>query len=330
MRRRDLLDLAATAGALASIPLAIRGGFAQSAGKTARVAVLTGLTEEDAETKARLAAFRGAMAALGWHDGQNLVIDTRYSPDTEDRARQLVAELLALRPDVALIQAPGMPAILRANSPVPVVFVLGPDPVGSKWVESLAHPGGNVTGLTAAEPSIGSKWVELLKEIAPDVQHIAVVAHYNLLYYKLGIDAAGKQLGIEIVYAQEESPADIEATIGRLAARPNGGLVLPTDAFTTAHRKRIIELAMRHRLPLSSGSGPFAGDGGLIVYSVDTVDVYRRSAAYVDRILRGAKPAELPVQQPTTFQLLINMKTAKALGLTIPPSVLARADEVIE
>jgi putative ABC transport system substrate-binding protein len=330
MRRRELLA-AATAGALAAIPVAGRGSFAQAAGKTVRVAVLTGLTEQDRETKARLAAFRQAMAALGWHEGQNLVIDTRFAPDTEDRARALVAELLALRPDVAVIQAPGMAAMRQANSTVPVVFVLGSDPVGAKWVESLAHPGGNITGLASAELSVGAKWVELLKETAPGVQHIAVVAHYpNNVLYRPVIEAAAKQLSIEIVYAQVDSPADIEAAIGTLAARPNGGLVLPTDAFTSAHRKQIVELAMRHRLPLSSGSEPFAHEGGLIVYAVDTVDVYRRSAAYVDRILRGAKPAELPVQQPTTYLLNINMKTAKALGLTIPPSILARADEVIE
>jgi putative ABC transport system substrate-binding protein len=270
------------------------------------------------------------MAALGWRDGQNLVIDTRYSPDTEERASALVAELLALRPDVAVIQARAMPAMLRANSTVPVVFLLGADPVGSKWVESLAHPGGNVTGLTSAEASIGSKWVELLKEIAPGVQHVGVVTHNNVLFYKPGIEAATAQLGLEVAYAQIDTPADIEATIGKLAARPNVGLVLPPDTFITANRRQIIELAMRYRLPLSSGTAPLARDGSLIGYSVDTVDIYRRSAAYVDRILRGAKPADLPVQQPTTFQLVVNTKTAKALGLAIPPSVLARADEVIE
>lgn len=315
------------------MPLAIRESLAKSGPRTARVAIVTGLSEQDAETKARLAGFRQAMVAQGWQEGRNLVVDTRFAPDTEEKASELVAELLALGPDVAVVQAPAMAAMLRTNTTIPVVFVLGSDPVGLKWVESLAHPGGTVTGLTSAEPTVGAKWVELLKEVAPSIHHIAVVSHKSLtpnVLYKPAIELAGKQFGLAIEYAAVDTPADIEAAIGAAAAQPNGGLVLPTDAFTTAHRRQIVDLAMRHGLPLISGSEPFAHADGLIVYCVDTVDIYRRAADYVDRILRGAKPAELPVQQPTTYLLAVNLRSAKSLGLTIPPSILARADVVIE
>lgn len=295
-----------------------------------RVGVITGLGEQDPETKARLAALRGALATLGWRDGENLTIDVRYAPDSAERARTLVAELIALKPDVAVIQGPGMPAMLEANTRIPVVFVLGGDPVGVKWVESLSHPGGTVTGFTSAEATIAAKWVEFLKEIAPEVRHIAVVAQGNFSNYRVHIDAAAQRLGLEATHVQVSTPADIESALTALAARPHGGLVLPTDAFTTAHRRQIVDLAMKYRLPLSSGTEPLGEAGGLIVYSADIVDIYRRSATYVDRILRGAKPADLPVQNPTTYRTIVNLKTAKALGLTVPPTLLARADEVIE
>jgi putative ABC transport system substrate-binding protein len=292
--------------------------------------VITGLSEQDVETRARIAAFRAGLAAAGWSDSENLVIDLRYAPDSPERARALVAELLALRPDVLLLQAPAVPAILETNSSVPVVFVLGGDPVGSKWVPSLANPGGNLTGFTSADPSIGSKWVEYLKEAAPGVRRIAVVGHNSVTNYRPHIDAAAARLGVDVTYAQVESVADTAAAIAALASQPHGGLVLPTDALTTQYRTAIAKMAVEHRLPLCSGSDPFAEAGGLIVYAVDTVDVYRRSAAYVDRILRGASPGSLPVQRPTVFKLSVNLRTAGALGLAISPVLIARADNVIE
>ena len=270
------------------------------------------------------------MAAAGWHESKNLAIDVRYAPDSPERARSLVAELLALRPDVALLQAPAVPAMLETNSPVPVVFVLGGNPVESKWVQSLAHPGGNLTGFTSADPSIGSKWVEYLKEAAPSVRRIAVVANNSVTNYRPHIDATAERLGLDVTYSQVDSVADITAAIEALASRPFGGLVLPTDAFTTQFRAAIAEKTIERGLPLCSGSDPFAKAGALVVYAVDTVDLYRRSAAYVDRILRGTPPGSLPVQRPDVFKLSYNQRTAHALGLPISPILSVRADEVIE
>jgi putative ABC transport system substrate-binding protein len=242
----------------------------------------------------------------------------------------MVAELLALHPNVALLQAPAVPAMLEAKSAVPVVFVLGGDPVASGWVQSLAHPGGNLTGFSSADPSIGSKWVEYLKEAAPRVRRVAVVGHNSVTNYRPHIDGTAERLGIDVTYAQVESVADIDAAITAAASQPFGGLILPTDAFTTQFRVAIAEKALAHDLPLCSGSDPFAEAGGLVVYAVDTVDVYRHSAAYVDRILRGAAPGSLPVQRPSVFKMSVNQRTARALGLSISPVLIARADQIIE
>ena len=324
MRRRTLL---------AAFPVfaSARRVLAQTVAKTARVGVITGLTEQDKETKARLAALRQGLAERGWREGQNLTIDVRYATDTAERARTLVAELLAFKPDVAVIQAPAMPAMLEAKSAVPIVFLLGADPVGTKWVESLARPGRSVTGFAGPESDVGAKWVEFLTEVAPAVRHIVVIRGLgSSVSFGPAIDRAAAQRGIDTTYFTVGSPAEIEGAIAAAAAKPNSGLVLPTDAFTTAQRHLVVDLAMRYKLPLSAGSEPVAAAGGLVVYAVNTVDIYRRSAAYVDRILKGERPADLPVQRPTLYTLSLNLKTAKTLGLTIPPTILARADEVIE
>jgi putative ABC transport system substrate-binding protein len=329
VKRRTFLGCAATTGAAS--PLAWGGtSLAQEARRIARIAVITGLSEQDVQSRARIAAFKAGMAAAGWREGETLAIDVRYAPDSQDRARALVAELLALRPDVALLQAPAVPAMLEVDSPVPVVFLLGGDPVASGWVQNLAHPGGKLTGFTSADPSIGSKWVEYLKEAAPEVRHITVVGHNSVTNYRPHIDASARRLGIDVTYAPVESVADLAPALAAAASRPFGGLVLPTDALTTQFRTAIAATAIERRLPLSSGSDPFAEAGGLVVYAVDTVDVYRRSAAYVDRILRGTPPGSLPVQRPTIFKLSVNQRTARALGLALPPTLIARADEVIE
>jgi len=321
MRRRELI-----AGVLAVS--VVRHSAAQST-QVRRVGVLTGLGEDDPATKARLTAFRDGLAALGWSEGRNLRIDTRYAPNIgQENATAQVAELLALGPDVLLVQAPGVPAARAATKTIPIIFVVGSDPIGAGWVESLAHPGGNVTGFTATEQSFGPKWLELLKEIAPKVRRVAVLSGGD--FWRQRIVDAAPQFAVEIAAPPIQSPADIEAAMIALAEKPDGGLVLPIDTFTAIHRKQIIALAMRYRLPLVTGNPPFPQDGGLLYYGADIVDIYRRSAAYVDRILKGEKPADLPVQQPTKFELVINLKTAKALGLTVPQSLLARADEMIE
>lgn len=324
MKRRSLLAAVPVLTSARSVP-------AQTVARTARVGVITGLTEQDKDTKARLAAFRQGLAEKGWREGVNLTIEVRYAPDTMERARTLAAELLAFKPDVAVIQAPAMPAMLEAKTAVPIVFLLGADPVGVKWVESLARPGGNVTGLTGPESDVGTKWVEFLTEVAPAVRHIVVIRGLgSSVSFGPAIDRAAAQRGIDTTFFTVGSPAEIESAIAAAAAKPNSGLVLPTDAFTTAQRHLVVDLAMRHRLPLSAGSEPLAAAGGLVVYTVDTVDIYRRSAVYVDRILRGEKPADLPVQRPTIYTLSLNLRTAAALGLTVSPTLLARANDIIE
>ena len=322
MDRRKFLILGSTAIAW---PVA---AAAQQAGSMRRVGVLTGLGEDDPATKQRLAAFRGALQALGWDEGRNLRIDTRFGAGIVADAARLVAELLALDPEMLAVQGPGVPAARSATKTVPIIFLLGSDPVGSGSVESMARPGGNITGFTAEEPSFGPKWLQLLKEIAPTLRRVAVIG--NGAYWLPRIGTAAERFAVEVVVPSIESPQDIETALTTFAAQPDGALILPTNAFTAIHRKLIIELSLRYRLPLVTGNQPYPQDGGLLYYGSDITDIYRRSAAYVDRILKGAKPADLPVQQPTKFNLVINLKTARALGLTVPQLLLAQADEVIE
>ncbi len=312
-------------GAAAAWPLA---GRAQSE-LVRRVGVLTGLAEDDPATKARLAAFRDGLKALGWVEGRNLRIDTRFAPGAVGKGPVLAAELMALKPDVVLAHGQvSVQAFRAAGNTVPIVFVVVIDPVGKGFVANLAHPGGNITGFTSVEPSFGSIWLQLLKEIAPDVRRVAVLGAAD--FWQTAIAAAAERFSVEVLMPPVRTPADIEAAVTALAEKPGGGLLLPTSIFTAIHRKLIVELSLRYRLPLVTGNPPFPQDGGLMYYGADITDLYRRSADYVDRILRGAKPADLPVQQPTKFELVINLKTAKALGLTVPQSILARADEVIE
>lgn len=321
MRRRHLLVSAA------ALP------FPARAQQIKRVAILTGLAEADPATRARLAAFREGMAALGWREGRNLAIDVRYEPSSAERARRLATELMALKPDIVVAQGlPSVVAIREANAGLPLVFIGVSDPVYARLVESLARPGAQTTGFTSNEPSFGAKWIELLKEISPATQHLLVLTQQNVDFYRPSIEQAVKQFGVEVSFVQVNSAADIEAALDGFAgtAAGAGGLILPTDLFTAGHRQQIIALAARHRLPLITGNPPYPADGGLMYYGADFVDLYRRSAGYVDRILRGSRPADLPVQQPVTFQMSINLKTATALGLTVPAALRARFDEVFE
>ncbi|MDK1373626.1 ABC transporter substrate-binding protein [Sinorhizobium sp. 6-70] len=280
-------------------------------------------------------AFRDALQDLGWVEGRNLQLDRRWAAGSVDRFRTYAAELVALAPDLVLGDAtPSVAALLRETKTIPIVFCRVGDPVGSGFVESLARPGGNVTGFTAFEASMGPKWLELLKDASPGLAHVALLfnpktaPHVESLFLR-SIEAAAPSLGIAAVPARVQSSAAIEDAI-RAIGQTNGGLAAMPDTFLVDHRRLIIKMAAQHHVPAIYTNRVFAAEGGLLSYGFDVPDMYRRAASYADRLLRGARPSELPVQAPTRFQLVINLKTANALGLTIPPTLLARADEVIE
>jgi putative tryptophan/tyrosine transport system substrate-binding protein len=331
MRRREFIRL--FGGAAASWPLAAYAQQQQV--RLRRVAFFMNLPENDGWSERCVSAFRQGLADLGWFDGRNIRIDYRFATDDPRSVPASVAELVALKPDVILASASEvLAAFLKATSNIPIVFVSVSDPVGQGFVASLDRPGGHITGFTAFEFSMGGKWVELLKEIAPSIQRVAIVfnpktAPYFSLFVR-SIETAAVTLGVEAVATPVRDLAEIESVIPALAHEPNRGLICPSDSFTSIHRKSIIALAERHTIPAVFSWREFVTDGALIGYGIDRVDMYRRSPAYVDRILKGARPADLPVQQPTKFELAINVKTAKAIGLTVPPGLLARADEVIE
>jgi putative ABC transport system substrate-binding protein len=330
MRRRDFIKV--ISGAAAAWPLAARG---QQPDRVRRIGVLMGLAESDPEAKVRAAVFERALQELGWTRGRNIRIDYRWAPGDVEQTRAAAAELLRLAPDVSLAHAtPATAALQRATRTLPVVFVAVSEPVAQGFVQSLARPGGNITGFTNLEPTLGAKWLELLKEIAPRVTRVAVMSNPNtapyVILFSRSVEAVAQKIAVELIAAPVHEPAEIEAVLTMLGREPGGGLILPPDPFTVAHRKLIFDLAARYRVPAINGLLYFANEGGLVSYGVDVRDQFRQAAAYVDRILRGEKPADLPVQQPTKFDLIINLTTAKALGLEIPPTLLARADEVIE
>ena len=328
MRRRDLIR--AIGGAAVAWSLSAR---AQQGERTRRIGVLMSLTADDPEGQTRLAAFREAMKQLGWNDGDNLRIDTRWA--TPDDIRRHAMELAALAPDV-LLAANGTPAVaplLQATRTVPIVFVNVIDPVGAGFVASLAQPGGNATGFTIYEYSMSGKWLELLKEIGPRVTRAAVVRDATVAsgIGQFGaIQAVAPSLGVELHPIDPRDAGEIERAITAFASRPNGGLVVTATNLATIHRSAIIALATRHRLLAVYPYRFFVAAGGLISYGPHTVDQYRRAAGYVDRILKGEKAADLPIQAPTKYELTINLKAANAIGLDVPPTLLARADEVIE
>jgi putative ABC transport system substrate-binding protein len=330
MRRREFITLFGVA-ALAG-PWAAR---AQQPDRVRRVGVLMSRAADDPEEQARLSAFRQGLQELGWTDGRNVRIDYRWAAADAGRSRTYAAELVALAPDVILASASASVAsLLQTTRTVPIVFVNIIDPVGAGYVARLARPGGNATGFTAFEYSLSGKWLELLKEIAPDLTRIAILRDPAIaagIGQFAAIQAmAPSSLGVELSPIDVRDGGEIERDVATFARESNGGLVVTASSGAAVHRELIIMLATRYRLPTVYPFRFFVTNGGLISYGPDPIDVFRRAAGYVDRILKGEKAADLPVQAPTKYELAINLKTAKALSLTLPPSLLARADEVIE
>jgi putative tryptophan/tyrosine transport system substrate-binding protein len=329
MRRREFITLMGSA--VAAWPLAAR---AQHEERVRRIGVLDTLSADDPEAQTRNGAFLQGLQQLGWTIGHNVRVDTRWSGGNAGTMRKNVTELVALAPDVILATGtPSLVPLFQATRSVPIVFVLVPDPVGAGFVDTLARPGGNVTGFTQSEYGMSVKLLELLKQIAPGVMRAGVIRDPTVTsgIGQFGaIQGAASSFGVEVVPLGVHDAADIERAIAAFARETNNGLIVTTGGLTTLHRALIAALAARHKLPAVYPARFFATAGGLISYGSDRIEPYRRAAGYVDRILKGEKPADLPVQAPTKYELVINLKTAKALGLEIPPTLLARADEVIE
>ena len=330
MQRRDFMAL--LGGAAVAWPLA---AAAQQGDRIRRVGVLMATAADDLESKLRVKEFESGLRDLGWVHGHNIVFDYRWAPSNADLLRTTVADLVATKPDLILANSsPVLAALKPETHAIPVVFVVVVDPVGQGFVQSLARPGGNLTGFTNFEFSIGTKWLETLKQIAPAVKRVAVIfnpetALYAQLFWQ-PIEAAAPSFAIHPIRSPARDAAEIERAINAFANEQDGGLIILPDASTTRHRDQIIALSARHRLPAVYPYRFFTASGGLLSYGTDVADLFRRAAGYVNNILRGAKPSDLPVQAPTKFELAVNLKTAKALGLTIPATLLARADEAIE
>jgi ABC-type uncharacterized transport system substrate-binding protein len=328
MKRRAFLSLL---GAAAAWPLAAR---AQQSERIRRIGVLMNLAADDPEGQARIAAFHQGLQEWGWTIGRNVRIDVRWETGDADRIRRYAAELVALAPDIILASAAAaMVAVQQASRTVPIVFVNIIDPVGAGYVSSLARPGGNATGFTPFEYGLSGKWLELLKQIVPGVTRAAVLrdpAVGSGIGQFAILQAVAPSFGVELHPIDVRDPGEIERAVVAFARLPDGGLIIVGAPSVVAYRHLIIALAARHRLPAVYPFAYFIRNGGLISYGPDTVDPYRRAAGYVDRILKGEKPADLPVQAPTKYELAINLKTARELGIELPPTLLARADEVIE
>jgi putative ABC transport system substrate-binding protein len=326
--RTNRRTLIAALGSAVAWPVVARGE------RMRRIGVLMNLPADDSLGQARLAAFLRGLQEAGWADGRNVRIDYRWGTRDADSARRYTAELVALAPDVILANAsPAVAALQLATRTVPIVFVGVVDPVGAGFVESLSQPGGNTTGFTVYEYGISGKWLELLKEIAPRVTRAAILRDPTVASGsgQLGaIQSVAPSLGVELSPVGVRDAGEIERVITAFARVPNGGLIIVAAPSVAVHRDLIVALAARHKLPAVYPFRLYVTGGGLISYGPDLIDQYRRAAGYVDRILKGEKPADLPVQAPTKYELAINLKTAKALGLDIPTSLLARADEVIE
>jgi len=329
MRRREFVSL--LGGGVAAWPLMARG---QQRDRVRQIGLLSPFSENDPETKARLAAFKERLEQLGWTDGRNIKIEYRFSEGNIERTRTAAAELVALTPDVIVAYAnPAVSALKPITSTIPIVFTQVSDPVGSGFVTDLAHPGGNITGFHSFEPAIGGKWLEVLKEIAPSVRRAAVVHDPRIaanVSFLRAAESASSSLGVTVTPAGVTNAADIEREITAFAQEPNGGLVVAPAPATFDRRDLIIALAEQWRLPAIYSYRFNVKSGGLVSYGYEGLEQFQQAATYVDRILRGAKPDALPLQLPSKYQLVVNLKAAKAIGLTIPPAVLARADEVIE
>jgi putative tryptophan/tyrosine transport system substrate-binding protein len=327
VRRREFITL--LGGAAAAWPLAARAQQGER-----RIGVLMGVAD-DREGQARVTALKQGLQELGWTDGRNVQIKTRFAGADAGRIRTHVAELVALAPDVIVGQTtPVIRALRQATSSIPIVMAAINDPVDQGFVSSLAHPGGNITGFTFVDFQMVGKWLEILKEAAPGVSRAALMfnpdtsPHYYV--FLRSFEAEPRAIAIEVTAAPVRNTTEVEEALAKLGREPGGGLIVAPDAFTIVHHPLFIGLAQQHRVPAVYSTRAYVAQGALMSYGPDPYDNFRRSASYVDRILKGAKPADLPIQQPTKFELAINLKTAKALGLQIPDTLLARADEVIE
>jgi putative tryptophan/tyrosine transport system substrate-binding protein len=332
MRRRDFVQ--AIVGSATAWPLSAR---AQQAERMRRIGVLSNVGESDMEAQSMVVALHQALRQLGWAEGRNIRIDHRWAAGNSTRIVDLAKQLVALQPDV-LVAHTSVPviALRKETTTIPIVFVQVADPIGSGFITNLARPGGNITGFTSFEPSMGSKWVEMLKEIAPGTSRMAFLfnpktaPYANSGYYQVSFDTAAASLAITLTATPVNSPSEIVSAVGALGHDRGDGLIVIPDSFNIVHRERIIGLAAQNGVPTIYPYAFAVREGGLISYGVDQVDLFRDAASDVDRILKGEKPADIPVQAPTKFELVINRKTAKALGLTVPANLLATADEVIE
>jgi putative ABC transport system substrate-binding protein len=331
MRRRDFVALLG-GGAAAAWPLAARS---QQGERMRRIGVLVPFPESEPVAQARVAAFREGLQKLGWTEGRTIRIDTRWGALDAEAMQRFAKELVGLQPDLILSQStPNTAALLQQTRTIPIVFVQVTDPVGSGFVASISRPGGNVTGFITMEQTMAGKWLELLKEIAPRVNRVALLFNPATApfaeFYLNSFKAAAASFAVEAIGAPVRSTSEFEPVIAEQVREPNGGLIVMPDIFMTGHRSEITLLAARYRLPAVYPFRYFAQIGGLLSYGNDPVDLVRRAATYADRILKGEKPSELPVQAPVKFELVINLKTAKALGLDVPWILQQRADEVIE
>ena len=328
--RREFITLL---GGAAAWPLAAR---AQQAERMRRIGLIMGSAETDAEAQQRVKVLQGALNGLGWIEGRNLRIEYRWTAGNPDRTQAYAAELVGMTPDLIVAHStPVVKTLQQLTRAIPIIFVSVSDPIGDGIAASLPDPGGNITGFTNIEGPISSKWLELLKEIAPHVTRIGFMYNPKTApgrgsYFLSSFKSAASFFQVSLIMTPVNDPVEIEGTVTALAREPNSGLVVSNDIFTVRHRELIVSLASQHRVPAIFPFRFFATDGGLIAYGTDLADLFRRSATYVDRILKGENPRQLPIQAPTKFELVINLKTAKALGLEVPPSLLARADEVIE
>jgi putative ABC transport system substrate-binding protein len=331
IRRREFITL--LGGAAVAWPSNAR---AQQGERVRRIGVLMATAENDPQGKANLSAFRQGLAELGWAEGRNVRMEFRWAPTSVDQMRAFAKELVDLQPDMILANTtPAIAALQRETRTIPIIFAAISDPVGPGFVANLSRPGGNITGFINFEASITGKWLELLTEITPGLIRTAILfnpdtAPYVRSYFLPAFEAAARSLNVTPVVAPVRGEAEIEQVITSLGREPGSGLVVMPDSFTLLYRAPIILLAARNRLPVVYNAAGFVRDGGLLSYGSDFVDIYRRAASYADRILKGTKPDELPVQVPIKFELIVNLRTAKALGLDVPPTLLARADEVIE
>jgi ABC-type uncharacterized transport system substrate-binding protein len=330
VKRREFISLIGCAAA--AWPLAAR---AQQGERVRRIGVLMGISEDDPLAQARVATFRQALAELGWTEGRNLTITWRWTGGDIARVREYAAELVRLAPEVILANGtPNVAALQRVTTTIPIVFAVVNDPVAQGFIASMAHPGGNITGFSFLEYSMVGKSLEMLKQVAPDIVRVSVMFNPDTYpYYNVHLqsfEAVARMLSLELAAAPIRNPAEIEETMAMMGRRPGSALLVTPDPFTVVHRSAIIRAAEQYRVPANYSYRQHVREGALMSYGADTIDIFRRSASYVDRILKGAQPTDLPVQAPVKFEMAINLKTAKALGLDVPEKLLALADEVIE